>query len=61
MLEAGTIEPMEEYEWVIPMVFQENKKGGMRIFVDLSKLNDSCLHDPFPTHFTDEVLGNVGG
>jgi hypothetical protein len=25
------------------------------------KLNDACLHDPFPTPFTDEVLENVGG
>jgi hypothetical protein len=27
----------------------------------LRKLNDACLHDPFPTPFTDEVLENVGG
>jgi hypothetical protein len=24
-------------------------------------INDACLHDPFPTPFTDEVLDNVGG
>jgi hypothetical protein len=24
-------------------------------------INDSFLHDPFPTPFTDEVLENVGG
>jgi hypothetical protein len=29
--------------------------------VSLRKLNDPCLHDPFPTPFTDEVLENVGG
>jgi hypothetical protein len=29
--------------------------------VDLRKLNDACLHDPFPTPFTDGVLDNVGG
>jgi hypothetical protein len=27
----------------------------------LRKLNDACLHDPFPTPFMDEVLENVGG
>jgi hypothetical protein len=27
----------------------------------LRKLNDACLHDPFPTPFTDEFLENVGG
>lgn len=24
-------------------------------------MNDACLHDPFPTPFTGEVLKNVGG
>jgi len=28
--------------------------------MDLIKLNDACVHDPFPTPFTDEVLDNVG-
>lgn len=30
-------------------------------FLDLRKLNDSYVHDPFMTPFTDEVLDNVGG
>jgi hypothetical protein len=54
MLEAGIIEPVEESEWVSPMVVQEKKQGGIRICFDLRKLNDACLHDPFPTPFTDE-------
>ena len=29
--------------------------------MDLRKLNDASVHDPFPTPFTDEVLDNVGG
>jgi hypothetical protein len=37
------------------------KKGRIRICVDLRKLKDTCLHDLFPTPFTDEVLDNVGG
>ena len=61
MLEAGIIEPMEESKCIIPMVFQEKKQGGIRICVDLRKLNDACLHDHFPTPFTDEILENVGG
>jgi hypothetical protein len=59
MLEAGIIEPVEELEWVSPMVVQDKKQGGIRICVDLRKLNDACLHDALPTHFTDEVLENV--
>jgi len=44
------------------MVVQEKKvKGEIRIYVDLRKLNDVCLHDPFHTPFTDEALENVGG
>ena len=43
------------------MVVQEKKhKGEMRICVDLRKLIDTCVHDPFPTPLTDEVLENVG-
>jgi hypothetical protein len=61
MLEAGIIEPIAELEWISPMVVQDKKSGEIRIYVDLRKLNDACLHDPFPTTFTDEVLDNVGG
>jgi hypothetical protein len=61
MLEADIIEPVKESEWIIPMVVQDKKQGGIRICFDLRKLNVACLHDPFPTPFTDEVLENVGG
>jgi hypothetical protein len=52
---------MEELEWISPMVVQEKNIGGIRICVDLRKLNYTFLHDPFPTPFTYEVLENVGG
>jgi hypothetical protein len=61
MLEAGIIETVEEFEWLSPMVVQEKKKGGIRICVNMRNMNYACLHDPFPTPFTDEVLENVGG
>ena len=61
MLEDGIIEPVKESKWISPMVFQEKKQGGIWICVDLRKLNDACLHDPFHTPFMDEVLENVGG
>jgi hypothetical protein len=61
MLEVVIIEPMEESEWIRPMLVQEKKQGEIRICVDLRKLNDACLHNPFPTPFMDEVLENVGG
>jgi hypothetical protein len=61
MLEAGIIEPVEELEWISPMVVQDKKTGEIIICVDLRKMNDACLHDPFPTPFIYEVLENVGG
>ncbi len=62
MLVAGIIELVEESDWVSPMVVQEKKqKDDIRICVYLRKMNDACVHDPFPTPFTNEVLYNVGG
>ena len=44
------------------MVVQDKKTTGeVRICIDLRKLNDSCLHDPFLTPFIDEVLESFGG
>jgi hypothetical protein len=61
MMEVGIIEHVKESEWTSPMVVQDKKIGEIRIYIDLRKLNDAFLHDPFPTPFTDEVLDNVGG
>ena len=62
MIAVGIIEAVEESEWVSPMVVQDKKaKGEIKICLDLFKLNDAFVHDPFPTPFTDEVLDNVGG
>jgi hypothetical protein len=61
MMEAGIIELVEESKWISPMVVQDKKLGHIRIYVDLRKLNDACLHDPYPTLFTDKVSYIVGG
>ena len=42
------------------MVVQDKKMGEVWICVDLIKLNDACMHDPFLTPFTEEVLEGVG-
>ena len=60
MLDAGIIEPVEELEWISPMVVQDKNTSEICICVDLRKLNDACVHDPFLTPFTDEVLEGVG-
>ena len=61
MLDAGIIESMEEFEWICPMVVEDKKMWEIHICIELRKLNDACLHDPFPTPFTDEVLEGVRG
>jgi hypothetical protein len=43
------------------MVVQDKNTREIKICVDLRNLNDSYLHDPFPTPFINKVLDNVGG
>ena len=59
MLDAVIIEPIEESEWISHMVVQDKKTCEVRNCIDLRKLNDACVHDPFPTTFTDEVLEGI--
>ena len=62
MLKARIIEPIEESEWISPIVIQDKKvTGEVRICVELRKLNDACLHDPFPMPFIDDISESVGG
>jgi hypothetical protein len=57
MMEERLIFAMEEAEWVSPIVTQRKKvTEDTRVYVDYRSLNSSCVHDPFPTPFTDEVL-----
>jgi hypothetical protein len=57
MPEAKLIFPVEEAEWVSPIVIQR-KKGieEIRVCVYYIILNYVCVHDPFPMPFIDEVL-----
>ena len=43
------------------MEVQDKNMSKVWICVDLIKLNDACMHDAFPTPFTNEVLEGVGG
>ena len=43
------------------MVVQDKKTSEVQICVDLRKLNDACMHNPFLMPFIDEVLEGVGG
>ena len=43
------------------MIQDKKETGEVSICVDLRKLNYSCIHDPCPTQFIDEVLESVKG
>ena len=60
MLDAEIFDPVNELECISPMVVQDKKIGEVQIYVDLRKLNDACMQDPFLTPFTNEVLEGVG-
>jgi hypothetical protein len=62
MLEVKLMFEVEEVEWVSPIVIQRKKCiEDIRVCVDYRSLNSACMHDPFPTPFTDEVLEQVLG
>ncbi|KAH9321804.1 hypothetical protein KI387_016443, partial [Taxus chinensis] len=61
MLKSGIIKPLDESEWVSPMVISIKKDGKIRICVDYRELNVACVTDPFPMPFTKEILEGVIG
>ena len=62
MLAAGLIFSVEEAEWVSPIVIQNKKdKAEIRVCVDYRSLNNACIHDPFPTPFSNSLLDHVAG
>jgi hypothetical protein len=60
MLTTGLIFPVDKDEWISYIMIQ-TKKGtdDIRVCVDYKSLNASCVHDPFPTPFSNEVLDQV--
>ena len=61
MFQVGIIERIEEFKWISPILMQEKKIRGIRLCLNLRKLNDTCIKDPFPTPFNDDVLKNLRG
>lgn len=61
MVMARIIKPIEEYEWVNPMAISIKKDGLTRICLDYRELNASCVIDPLPTLFIEEILEGVEG
>ena len=66
LLEAGFIYPVNNSEWVSPIVIVPKKTGAdgkvkIRVCQDFRKLNASTKKDHFPLPFIDLVLDHVAG
>ncbi|KAH9297841.1 hypothetical protein KI387_029523, partial [Taxus chinensis] len=57
----GIIKPLDDSEWIIPMVISIKKYGWIRICLDYREMNVACVTNPFHTPFTEEILEGVAG
>ncbi|MCO5558423.1 hypothetical protein L7F22_012005 [Adiantum nelumboides] len=61
LLNAGSIYPVEDSEWVSPIVVTPKKNGKWRVCVDYKSLNAATKRDHFPLPFQDEILNEAAG
>ena len=61
LLQAGFIYPVEDSEWVSPVVVTPKKNGKWRVCIDYKPLNAATKRDHFPLPFQDEILNEVAG
>ncbi|MCO5593519.1 hypothetical protein L7F22_047533 [Adiantum nelumboides] len=61
LLYAGFIYPVEDSEWVSPVVVTPKKNGKWRVCVNYKPLNAATKRDHFPLLFQDEILNEVAG
>jgi hypothetical protein len=50
---------VEEPTWLSPIVVVLKKRGKLKICMDFHKLNATTKKDPYPLHFTKEILDMV--
>ncbi|MCO5572368.1 hypothetical protein L7F22_026121 [Adiantum nelumboides] len=61
LLEIGFIYPVENSQWVSPIVVTLKKNGKWRVCVDYRPLNEATKRDHFPLPFQEEILNEVAG
>ncbi|MCO5580281.1 hypothetical protein L7F22_034147 [Adiantum nelumboides] len=61
LLNAGFIYPVEDSEWVSPVVVTPKKNGKWQVCVDYKPLNAATKRDHFPLPFQDKILNEVAG
>ena len=60
-MRAGFIYPVEDSEWVSPVVVVPKNNGKWRVCVDFKPLNASTKRDHFPLPFQYEILDEIAG
>ncbi|MCO5607250.1 hypothetical protein L7F22_061443 [Adiantum nelumboides] len=61
LLNAGFIVPVDNAEWVSPVVVTPKKDGCWRVCIDYKPLNAVTKKDPYPLPFIDQLLDVVAG
>ncbi len=59
LLKTRFIYPVEDSEWVSPMVVTPKKNGKWHVCVDYKTLNLATKRDHFPLPFQDQILNEV--
>lgn len=61
LLQVGFIAPIENPNWISPIVIVPKKNKKLWICVDYRKLNAATIPDPFPLPYMDSMLDEVAG
>ena len=55
LLEEGIIEPINAAPWISNLTIAHKKSGGLRICVDLRRVNDAVIPDKYPLPTAEEL------
>lgn len=61
LLKQGCIVPVDNAEWVAPLVIVLKKNGKVRVCVDYRELNKATIKNRYPLPFIDCILDAVAG
>lgn len=61
LLAQGCISPVDNSEWVSPLVIVLKKNGKVRVCVDYREVNKATVKNRYPLPFIDCILDSVAG
>ena len=59
LLEADLIFPMDNTEWVSPIIVVPKKNKQLCICIDYKQLNKATIKDYYPLPFIDQILDSL--